>query len=249
MAMIRGNEAGPMAARGAAMDLGDLARRASVMRQAAIAEAERIIADAVAKAEVESVEIRARAAEEGRAEGLERGLVEGREQGRREAFDEAKARLGALEAAWADALSAFEARREGMLVEAKRDVLDLAVEIGRRVTKRVARSDPGVAVEQAREAIALVARPTRLRVAVHPDDLSALREAMPSLMERFAGTAHAELRPDPSLDRGSCVVETDRGGTIDASIGTQLERIAAALTGQTGPQAARERGERGERAA
>lgn len=241
MALIRGNGAGSMAARGAVLDLGDLARRASVMREAALAEAERIIADARARAESESAQLRARAEEEGRARGLERGMAEGRERGRREAFDEAKERLAALESAWADGLRAFEARRDGMLVEAKRDVLDLAIEIGRRVTKRVASTDPSVAVEQVREALALIARPTRLRVAVHPDDLPALREAMPSLMDRFEGAAHAELRPDPSLGRGSCVVETDRGGTIDASIETQLERIAAALTGQAGTRAAGER--------
>lgn len=241
MALIRGNEAGPIAARGAAMDLGDLARRASVMRDAALAEAERIIAHARAQSEAEAAEIRARAAEEGHAEGLERGLTEGLEQGRRRAFDEAKERLAAIEAAWTDALRAFESRRDSMLVEAKRDVLDLAVEIGRRVAKRVARTDPAVAVEQVREALALVTRPTRLRVSAHPDDLPTLRDAIPALVERFSGAAHAELRPDPSLARGSCVLETDRGGTIDASIDTQLERIAAALTGQQGPQAARER--------
>lgn len=241
MALIRGNDAGQMAARAAAMDLGDLARRASLIRDAAIDEAERIIADARAKIDADAAQIRARAAEEGRAEGLARGLAQGREQGRSEAFDEARQRLAALEAAWTDALQAFESRRESMLVEAKSDVLELAIEIGRRVAKRVARTDPAVAAEQVREALALVTRPTRLRVAAHPDDLPGLRDAMPALLERLGGAAHAELRPDPSLGRGSCVLETDRGGVIDASIDTQLERIAAALTGQSGAQAARER--------
>ncbi|MCW5775129.1 MAG: hypothetical protein KIS87_01610 [Phycisphaeraceae bacterium] len=241
MALIRANQAGPMAARAAAMNLGDLAQRASLMRDAALAEAERIIADARASIDADAVHIRARAAEEGRAEGLARGLAEGREQGRREAFEESKHRLAALETAWTDALHAFEARRDSMLVEAKRDVLELALEIGRRVAKRVAQTDPAVAAEQVREALVLVTRPSRLRVSAHPDDLPVLRDVMPALLERFGGAAHAELRPDPTLGRGSCVLETDRGGIIDASIDAQLERIAAAVTGQSGPQDARER--------
>ena len=54
------------------------------------------------------------------------------------------------------------------------------------------------------------------------------------LVERIGQCTHAELRDDPSIGRGGCVISTGRG-RIDATIDRQLERISQALLGRSKP--------------
>lgn len=229
MALIRQAEFA-MAGRDAiVLDLGDLARQAERLRVAARAEAEQIGAQARAERE----RILAGAAEEGRRLGHEEGLQAGREAGAREgreaALAEARERLGALEAAWTQALAAFEGERDRMLQEARHDILRLAVAVAEKVVKRAIALHEGAAVDQLAGVLTLVARPTRLSIFVNPEDRDPVRAALPTLLERLASGAHVDLLDDPTLQRGSCVVRTATGGEIDASVGSQLDRIVEAL--------------------
>jgi flagellar assembly protein FliH len=149
-------------------------------------------------------------------------------EGHAKALAELKTRLQEIEARWMTAVTEFEAARDRMLTEARHDLLRLAVRIAERVIKRRIDTDPKVAASQLEAVLTHILRPSRLTVLACPDDLPALREAMPTLCARFSAAAHVELQGDPSLPRGSCVART-LGGEIDASIWTQLDRVADTL--------------------
>jgi flagellar assembly protein FliH len=211
-----------------ALDLGDLRVRAERMQAEAREAASRLVEEAKAERE----RILAGAAEEGRraghAEGRAAGLEEGRARGRDEAFEAAGARLGELADAWGRALERFETDRHAMTLDARDDVIRFAADLAARVTRRAVSVEPDRVRDQVAHALELVLDPTRLVVRVHPEDQPLVEEAMPALSRRLRGGGHAEVVADDSLERGSCVVETSRG-TIDASIGAQLDRIAHAL--------------------
>lgn len=242
MALIKHAEARDLAREAIVLDLGDLARQGEQLRSRSKAEADAILANARAERD----RLLAGAREEGRREGLELGLAEGRrqgaEQGRAEALAEAKASLDAMVAAWTSALGSFEGQRDAMLLEARRDVLRLALKIAEKVTKRAIRLDPAVVKDQLAAVLSLVTKPTGLTIAVHPDDLARARETLPALCERLARGSHVELVADASLAPGSCVARTAGGGEIDASIDGQLDRIVEALL----PGEASSQGEAGE---
>jgi flagellar assembly protein FliH len=240
MAMIRQSNAGTMARDAVVLDLGDLKRQADSIRARARAEAELILAQARAERE----KILAGAAEQGKAAGyaagLEEGCAAGSAQGRAAAVAEIKPVLAALEQAWSASLQEFVGARQTLLAEARHDVLRLAVRMGELVTKRVLELNPAAVADQLAAVLALILRPTRLIVAVHPDDVPILRESLPDLASRFEAAAHVELQNDPSLDRGSCIVRCAPdgrfgAGEIDASIQTQLERIIETLLPSTSP--------------
>lgn len=229
MALIRQAEFA-MAGRDAiVLDLGDLARQAERLREAARVEAEQMASQARAERE----RILSGAAEEGRRQGHEEGLSRGREEGmkagREAALADARERLAALEASWTKALEAFDTERERMLQEARHDVLRLAVAVAEKVVKRSIVLHEATAVDQLAAALTLVSRATRLSVAVHPEDREPVREALPELLGRLASGAHVDLVDDAALHRGSCVIRTASGGEIDASIGSQLDRIVEVL--------------------
>jgi flagellar assembly protein FliH len=179
----------------------------------------------------------ARGLEEGRRQGLE----EGHKQGAAAALAERRQALQILEAAWSAALEEFTRERERMLLDARQDVLALAVMMGERITRRKTELDPGVIAAQLEAVLALLAQPTRLTIAVSPTDEELARQAVPGLMARFPAAQHVDFAIDPSLAPGSCVARTGRGGTIDASIPTQLDRMVTALM----PGAGKERGDEG----
>jgi flagellar assembly protein FliH len=210
------------------LDLGDLRAQGQRMLEEARAKAEQIVAEGAAEAK----RLTDAAADKGHAEGLERGLAEGREQGRAEAHAEALAehreQFDALTASWTEAADQWERRRTSMLVQAKEDVLAFAFEAARKVVLRTIECDASVVADQVAEALTLLMRPTSVTIAVHPEDRATVEAALPQIVERLARCEHAALVGDPSIARGGCIVRT-AGGEIDASIATQLDRIASTV--------------------
>ncbi len=164
----------------------------------------------------------------GYTEGFEAGRLAGSQEGRKAALDEMKAALREVETQWSAALGEFESARVEMLADARRDVLTLALEIAQRVVKRRIETDPSIAAAQVESVLQKLSRPTRLVVLVNPADEQRVREALPALTQRLVAGVHTELKSDAAIGRGSCVVRS-AGGEVDATIATQLERIAEAL--------------------
>lgn len=173
------------------------------------------------------------AAEQGRndgyAQGLQKGMEEGRAQAREESLAKHGAELAALLEGWQRSLHAFESRREEMLQGARQDVVRLAIAIAERVVAGVVGHDERVVVSQVEEVLALLSGQTRLTLTIHPDDEAVLAQALPDLQRSLGDSRHVELVKDASIQRGSCVAHTPIGGSVDASIGTRLDRVVAEL--------------------
>lgn len=243
MALIKQANARDFARDAIVLDLGDLQRQGTALVAQATRQAETILAQARAERE----RIVAGAAEQGHADGFVAGRAAGHqaglEAGRAAALTEFKDRLSKLEAGWSAGLTEFGNHRDSLLRAAQQDVLRLAVRIAERVTKRVVKLDPQVAAAQLEALLAVIVRPTRLVIRIHPSDRGVIEAAMPRLMTIFAAARHIELVEDPTLSPGSCIAamrsteasdangggDQGLGGQIDASIETQLDRIVDAL--------------------
>ncbi len=238
MALIKQANAKELTKGAIVLDLGDLRRQGEAIIQQAREQAAAIVREAQAERD----RLIAGAAERGHAEGLARGLeqgrAKGREEGHAEAMGAAQERAAALCASWEAALAEFAGRREAMLLEARMDILRLAVLIAEKVTKRVVQIDPEVAAAQVESVLGLIARPTEVVLSINPEDRAVVERVLPGVAARLGAVRGVALRDDPALGRGSCVArmrggEGDGagvgGGEIDASISTQLDRIVAAL--------------------
>lgn len=228
MALIKQSSWTPGARDAVVLHLGDLRAQAAVVEQEAARKAVAIIAKARDEREKQLLGGRDQGLREGYAKGLAEGRAKGEAEGRAKAVADVRPRLADIEARWAAGAAEFETAREHMLTEARRDLLRLAVRIAERVIKRRIETDPRIAVSQLEAVLSHIMRPSKLTIAVCPDDEATLREAMPAMMAKFAAAEHLELVNDPALPRGSCVARTI-GGEIDASIWTQLDRVADTL--------------------
>lgn len=215
-----------------AFSFADLERQAADVLARARTQAAAILADAEARADA------LRAARE--AEARERGLAEGRRQGLEQITREAAARAAAdarerlnkLAAALEAALREFEQQRHNLLADAEHGLIELAVAIARRVCKRDAARAGDTAAANARALLALVQHQADAELLLNPDDHAALQESLNALIASTARLSHVKLAADEGVPRGGCRL---RGvhGEIDATLETQLDRIAAALLGES----------------
>ena len=227
MALIKSRHTGGLVTRGFE-DLGDLKHEADEIVDAARAQAAEILDAARAEATALLSEAAPRGFAEGREQGLSEGRAEGERLGREEAVGQYTAQLEALAAAWATALDEFETGRHDMVQAARQDIVELALTMGGRIARRVIEADPAVVQDQVAEALGLVTAPSRVTVSINPEDRALVKSVLPALCERLTTSADVELRDDSRIERGGCVL-TSGSGRIDATVQTQLQRMAEAL--------------------
>jgi len=191
-------------------------------------QADQLLAAAQAEAEAMKAAAHADGLAEGHALGVAQGLEEGRALGHEQALGEAKAELSAAAGALAAAMSHLDASRRRLEADGLRDVIELAIAIARRVTKRQGAFDPGVLAANLNEAMKLVVSAADVRVAIHPAQRATLDEALPKLSIEWPALAHVQVVEDETLAPGGCRVFTKQG-MVDADLDRQLDRVVGDL--------------------
>jgi flagellar biosynthesis/type III secretory pathway protein FliH len=175
----------------------DAERDAAAVR----AEAERLAAETVGRAEREAEAIRADA----RARGREEGLAEVTETVARAAAERAR-----LER------------------ELERDLCALALSVAEKVLHRALALDPSLVTSVCAAALAESRAATGIVLEVHPDDVARVEEARSALEGALGRRDAFVVRAVETVGRGGCVVVSSLG-RVDARLETQLAAIRAAL--------------------
>jgi len=209
-------------------DFGDVKAQAKQLIDDATTEAQRLVKEGKSEAE----RLTSGAAEEGYKRGLEQGLTEGRERGQKEGFESTVAeltpRLDATLNAWNEALERWDSERTCMFLEARRDVLELAMQLARKIVHRHVAIDPDIVADQLTSALSFVGKTSSLVVTINPKDRDVLDRTMQSILDALGRSEHMTLREDEAISPGGCIVRTE-GGRVDASIESQLDRLTESL--------------------
>ncbi|EHM09590.1 flagellar biosynthesis/type III secretory pathway protein [Thermanaerovibrio velox DSM 12556] len=162
------------------------------------------------------------------AEAREEGFRQGREEGLKSAREEME-RLYLLK--FQEALEMAE-RFHKSLEEEREALLGLLVPqmvrlwektLSRMLLDRV-RMDEGAALRVLKGVLAKISDRERLLIYLNPDDHRSVEGALGELGDLLRGNRHLEVVPDPDVDKGSCIVETNLG-VYDARWRTQLEQV------------------------
>jgi flagellar assembly protein FliH len=196
----------------------------SVDLEAVRAEAEAIRLKAIRDAE--------RIREQARREGYQRGYDEGYHDGAREAQQRADAELQrtleTLRTQLQQVIESVHAQHEAYLQHAESQMLDLVLEVARKVVREELKLQPAHVLAIVRDALRRVQGVGRLRIRVNPLDVDLLRQNRPSLLQVVEGIESIEIVEDRRVDQGGCIIETEQG-VYDARIRTQLGEIERAL--------------------
>ncbi|MGQ9657530.1 MAG: FliH/SctL family protein [Fimbriimonadales bacterium] len=192
--------------------------------EAAHAEAEAIRLKAVQDAE----RIREQAQREGYQRGYEQGYQHGTLEARQHADAELQQTVESLRAQLQQAIEEIRAQHAAYLQHAESQMLELALEVVRKVVREELKLQPAHVLAIVRDTLRRVQRFERLRLRVNPIDLETVRQHRPTLLQIVDGIEGIEIVEDRRVDPGGCIIETEQG-VYDARIRTQLSEIERAL--------------------
>ncbi len=174
-----------------------------------------------------------------RKEGYEAGFAEGRkagaEAGRREAFEAARKEFAdqqaSLVATCRQTIDEINGKRADWWAAARHDLVELAVAIARRVARCVGQRERDAVVKNLEEAIGLAGQRSEVTIQVNPADAEAARAFAQDLLSRQESWKHVPVVECADVAPGGCRIQWS-GGSVDATLETQLDRIARELSGQ-----------------
>lgn len=172
----------------------------------------------------------ARRRQEALARNLEQAEARGYEHGMSRAQAEMRARLAALDERirhMDEALASLAQPMERLDEEIERELVQLALAVGRQLARRELHADPAQVIAIVREALAqLPAAARAVRVQLHPEDAAVVRERLSAPSTERLWT----LVEDPTLSRGGCLVQSETS-RIDARFESRVAAIAASALG------------------
>jgi flagellar assembly protein FliH len=139
---------------------------------------------------------------------------------------EMNAKTGALRDELTRTIDSVSALANELTVKLESDVVELALEIAKKIVAREVSIEPEVVISVTKKALAKLHSRTSAQIHLNPDDLAYVQEHRTKL--NFHGAL--ELLEDASVAPGGCFIHTDNGD-IDGRIDSQFDEITEALLG------------------
>jgi len=192
---------------------------AQVMKQGAVEEAERIIAQAEAKVKDMEIEIR-QTLENEKKDAREQGKTEGKTEG----YADGKAEVDRLIQRTQVVLERAQDKRADILKETEKEIVNLVLLIARKVIKVISENQRNIIIANVIEALRKVKAKGNILIKVNLTDLQLATEHKQSFISMMEGAQSINIVEDSSVDKGGCIIETDFG-EIDARIASQLAEL------------------------
>lgn len=110
------------------------------------------------------------------------------------------------------------------------DILEISVDIAKKIIKKEVESDPQVLINTIVDVLKTVSKSEpKINIRVKPQAVQFIKDTIPNITYQYGIDAKINIVSDPSIEEGGCVFQTNNG-IVDASIDTQLEIIKKALT-------------------
>ncbi|UCE24850.1 MAG: hypothetical protein JSU74_02015 [Candidatus Zixiibacteriota bacterium] len=155
-----------------------------------------------------------------RDEGYQKGFQDGLDKG----LDEAAKVLQQFDGAIKDTVT----QRETILEEAREKILDLVVEISRKVTFDAVEIDPEATLKMISGVIDTLIDRSKLKIKVHPNHHPVVEQNIDRFLSGSTTIKEITIEPDPRVRYGGCFIETP-SGDIDARLGSQFDVIKEVL--------------------
>ncbi len=159
-----------------------------------------------------------------RQAGYDEGYRTGLNQGHAEGQTQTQQVLRQFEQAIQDAVG----QREVLLKEAKRKILELVIQISRKVTFDAVSIDPKATLTMISGVIDTLVDRSRLKIKVNPEHLPIVEQNIERFVKESPTLKEISVEPDPRVRYGGCFIETPTGD-IDARVESQLEVIEETL--------------------
>jgi flagellar assembly protein FliH len=128
------------------------------------------------------------------------------------------------------ALDTLRAQADRLAEQARADAIEIGFQVARKILETEVRQSPEALFALVRSAIRRAGESRRVAVRVAPEDAVLLQSEAGRAALEGVTAARIEFLPDPSLQRGDCVVDTDFG-QVDGRLSTRLAEVRRAVDG------------------
>ena len=124
---------------------------------------------------------------------------------------------------------AFMNSREDVFEYIAPDILEISVDIAKKIIKKEVESDPQVLINTIVDVLKTLSKnEPKINIKVKPQAVQFIKDTIPNITYQYGIDAKINIIADPSIEEGGCIFQTNNG-IVDASIDTQLEIIKKAL--------------------
>jgi len=160
-------------------------------------------------------------------DGFEHGREEGRKQGRDESFAEVTSLMQAL----VEAVKELHAARNTYYQKAEREMVDLVALVASELVCKEIEKDPAIIGAVIRKAVGQLHAKQKIVVRLNPSDVEYAMKMRDTLIREVAAVENIEVKQDPAIRPGGCILETNIG-TLDATVETRILNIHQTLREQ-----------------
>ncbi len=149
---------------------------------------------------------------------------QGKEQGLREGLKKAEDVLEKFDTAISNAVN----QRANMLDEAREKILELVMQISKKVTFDAIEVDPKKTALMINRVIDTLIDRSRIIIKVNPSHLPIIEQNIDQFLKNSTSIKELKIEADPRVQYGGCFIETPTGD-IDARLESQFEVIEEVL--------------------
>jgi len=120
--------------------------------------------------------------------------------------------------------SELDTLRETILRNSSGEMKELVIAISEKIIKHSVAEQEETIVATIKDAINLAVNSDEFEIQINPDDLSVVEKFKQEIIDSISGLNNIVLRPDPTLERGGCKLESS-SCTVDASMISQIKVI------------------------
>jgi flagellar assembly protein FliH len=128
------------------------------------------------------------------------------------------------------AVETLRAQAARLAEQARADAVELAFHVARKILETEISRNPEALFALVRSAVRRAGESRRVAIRLSPEDAALLQSTEGIAATEGLTAARIEYFPDPSLQRGDCLVDTDFG-QVDGRLGTRLGELRRAVDG------------------
>ena len=121
--------------------------------------------------------------------------------------------------------------RDKIFRESEDEIINLIMLVARKVIINEVSQDRSILAGVVQNAIADLSSREEIIVRINPEDYLLITSGRDELLRKELLNEHLQLKPDPTIAAGFCLVDTAMG-TIDASLDGQLDQLCRSLLEQ-----------------
>lgn len=172
------------------------------------------------KDSITTAQLNEQAYQKGFADGWEKSRIEGENNWHEQTEEKIQPLLTSLQ----NMLDQLNSLRKETYQEIEKEVVELALAIARQVICQEITIDKEIVVCVARQALAKVEDPGKIKIKMSPSDLEFIKETRAQLSNMIESIDHVTFEAAENIQSGGCIIETDLG-EIDARIEKQLQAV------------------------